>query len=134
MHPWSGMSRIDEGKTLNPGMLRHRIYVRRKAEGAQNAFGEPAITWSILQEMQARIEAMGGRELETAQQTWAEARFTVKAHYVSGIRREDQIVWGGLDGSNNPLSTARLLDILDAEDPTGAGTTLVMICKEIPAA
>jgi hypothetical protein len=75
---------------------------------------------------------MSGRELETAQQTWAEARFKVITHFISGVKREMRIVWGGLDGSNAPLSTARLLDILDAEDPWGTGTTLVMICKEIP--
>jgi SPP1 family predicted phage head-tail adaptor len=114
-------------------MFRHRIYIQSKTEGAQNEYGEPAVTWANFQECQARIEAMSGRELETAQQTWAEARFKVTTHYLSGVEREMRVVWGGLDGNNDPLSTARLLDILDAEDPTGAGTTLVMICKSIPS-
>jgi hypothetical protein len=30
------VSRIDEGKAINPGMLRHRIYIQSKTEGAQN--------------------------------------------------------------------------------------------------
>jgi len=125
---------VDEGRSLNPGTLRHRIYIQSKTEGAQNQHGEPAITWATFQEAQARIEAMTGRELETAQQTWADARLKVITHYISGVKREMRIVWGGLDGNNDPLSTARLLDILDAEDPKGTGATLVMICKEIPAA
>lgn len=95
-----------------------------RAEKAQNASGEDITTWTHLAFVWARIEALAGRELEAAQQTWAEARFRITIdHPLSSFtpRREDRIMWG---------SPARILDILDSEDQTNHRRTVLIHAKE----
>ncbi len=122
--------RVDFSKWLNPGALRHRGYIQQLTEGAQDSFGVPAKVWSTFQQVQARVTALRGSELDTVQQKWADARFKIELHYVAGVKRKMRFVWGDLDGDGQPLSAARVLDILDAEDPYGTGAWLVMYCKE----
>ena len=107
---------------LDPASLNQRITINEKSEGAQDSLGQPTITWPAKQACYARVEALQGRELEAAQQTWAEARWRVTTHYISGIDTTMRITWG-----------SRTLEIIDAEDPNGLQERLVMTCKEFSA-
>lgn len=108
------------GRALNPGLMREKITITQKYEGAQNEYGEPTTAWNAYQECWARVEALRGNEFESVRQTWAEARLKVTTHYIPGIENEMRITWG-----------ARTLEILDAQDPNSMRERLVMYCREL---
>lgn len=101
-------------------LARSRITIQR-ASVTQNDYGEDVPTWAALGSYWANIRALQGRELEAAQQTWAEARFRIDMRYQRGsdFRRKDRIVWG-----------SRTLDVLDVEDPDQRQRRLILTCKE----
>ena len=111
--------RLDGSKILNPGLLRHTITWQQKTVSGQNSFGEDIYEWDDVMVCRARVTALAGRELEAAQQRWAEARFQIEQHYVSGLKRAMRVAWGD-----------RLLDVIDAEDPWGTGMALRAMAKE----
>jgi head-tail adaptor len=121
--------RVDLSRRFNSGLCKERIYIRQQSEGVPTSYGEPSVTWTVFQEARARITPLQGTELERVQQTWANARFKVETPYIAGVKRKMQIVWGDLDGSD-PASTARVLDVLDAEDPYQNRLQLWIYCKE----
>ncbi len=111
--------RVDGSTILNPGLLRHRIVWQQKAISGQDSAGQDIYTWTPIVTTQCRVTALQGRELEFANQRWADARFQIEMHYVSTLKREMRGVWG-----------TRYLDIVDAEDPWGTGMVLKVIAKE----
>ncbi|OFX13202.1 MAG: hypothetical protein A2Z18_11075 [Armatimonadetes bacterium RBG_16_58_9] len=108
------------------GPYRHRITISRKTVSGQNSYGEDVsdYTTTAFGPFWAEVTALRGRELESARQTWAEARFRVRMRHQPGVtvRREDRITWG-----------TRTLDILDAEDQAGRQREIVMYCRELVA-
>lgn len=105
---------------MNPGDLRENITIQQKTVSGQNTSGEDVYTWTTVWACKANVLPMSGREIEAAQQKWAEARWKIKIHYPSvAIQRAMQIVWG-----------VRIFDILDAEDPGGKRREFVMVAKE----
>lgn len=104
-------------------LARSRITISR-ASKTQNTYGEDVVTWNAIGSFWANIRAMQGRELETMQQTWAEARFRIDMRYQRGtdFQREDRITWG-----------SRTLNILDVEDPDQTQRRLFIVAKETPA-
>jgi len=117
--------RVDESRLLplNPGALRHQIEIQQKVVTSQNSRGEDVYTWALVYFCYASITALQGRELETAQQRWADARYRIEAQYLAGVERAMRIRWW--DGS-----AYHLFNILDAVDPQGMRDRLVMICRE----
>lgn len=111
--------RIDGSKILNPGLLRHRIIWQQKAVSGQDSVGQDIYAWADFITTPARVTALSGRELEAAQQRWAEARFKIEMHYTPAIEREMRGVWG-----------SRYLDVIDAEDPWGTGMVLHVMARE----
>lgn len=113
---------------MRAGNLRSRITIKRlptESETTQNTFGEDVLTEPELGDFWADIRSVQGRELESMQQTWAEARFKVVLRYQSMdivIRRKDKIYWG-----------ERILDILDVEDQDQRRRELTLIAKEFTA-
>lgn len=108
---------------MRSGQYDQRITVKEKDVTGQDAFGADEYTWTTVATFWAHIRAMQGRELETAQQTWADARFKVIMPWqqtVTSIKREHRITWG-----------TRTLEILDAEDPTSLRREFIMYCREI---
>jgi len=124
--------RVDLSRRFNPGLCKERIYIQQKTEGVQNSFGVPAVTWSTYQEARARVMPMAGKggEIALGQQTFAEARIRVETAFVAGVTREMRIVWGNLDAEGNPAADARVLNILDVENPYQNGLQLHYYCKE----
>ena len=115
--------RLDEGRALNPGLLRHRITWQRKTEGAQNTYGEPSETWDDVLACACQIKAMSGRELDAARQRWAEATYVIRQHYYAGLLPTDRIAWY-VDGAT------KYLDVLSIEDRDGIGRTQTVVAKE----
>ncbi len=106
---------------MRAGLLaRARITIER-GTATQNSFGEDVVTWAAIGSYWANVRALQGKELETAQQTWAEARFKIDMRYQAGttFQRKDRITWG-----------SRVLDILDVEDPDQRQARLFIIAKE----
>lgn len=88
-------------------------------------YGQSIIDWDTATSLGAlygRVEGLAGRELEAAQQIWAEAQFRVTVHYINGkdINREDRLYWG-----------SRILEIGDVRDPYGNRATIFILCKEL---
>ncbi len=105
------------------GKLREQITVQEKNPDSQNTFGELPNSWAsptTIGTYWADVRAMVGRELQAAQETFAEARWKVLMRYQPDIKREHRILWG-----------TRTLDILDAEDPDQRGRELLMYCREV---
>ena len=105
---------------MQAGRLRNSVTVTRKGAATQNAFGEDVFTYDDLVTQWAEIRAMDGRELEAAQQTFAEARFKiVMRDEGTDFRRADRITWG-----------TRTLEILDVEDPDTRNREFHLVCRE----
>lgn len=115
--------RIDSIKRLTyPGTLRHQITWQQPVDGAASASGEQARTWADVVTVKADVVALSGRELETAQRTWAEARYSVRQHYWPGFSATWRGYWW-VDGA------ARYLEVLDMQE-AGAGRQQIIICRE----
>jgi len=117
--------RVDEGKTPNPGLLRHQITWERKVPAASpiNSYGEDVFVWSGFQVCRAQVKELTGRELESAQQRWAEAKYVILQHYIKGLEMTDRIYWW-IDGE------AVYLDPLSIDDEPGTGYWQQVVCKE----
>ena len=116
------MARRNDGSlALNPGILRDQIVIQSPVRST-NSYAELNITsWTDIATVYANVRAMTGRELESVQQRWAEARFKVRMPFMKDltIQRDYRAAWG-----------TRKLDILDVEDPDGMRRELIMYCKE----
>ncbi len=114
---------LDEAAILNPGILRHQITWQRKTVTGQNSSGEDVYSWTDVITVRAQVRALTGRELQAAQQRWAEAQYMIRQHYVKGLERVERGSWF-IDGQ------VRYLDILDVQDIPGTGRYLEIIAKE----
>lgn len=115
--------RVDESKTLNPGLLRHRITWQQKTVTGQDSFGQDIFTWSDITSVSCQVKPVTGREKESAEQRWAEARYRIVQHYVPGMDRVDRGAWW-VDGEY------RYLDIIDINDRAGIGRVMEITAKE----
>jgi head-tail adaptor len=106
------------------GTRRNLVSIYRPTVIGQNASGEDVVSNVLLGEAWVRIDALAGREAESARQLFAEARFRVTLdHPLSSmtIQRKDIILWG---------SPGRMLDILDVEDQTQRRRAVVLLAKD----
>lgn len=117
--------RVTGTKPMNPGLLRHEITWQEKRSPAnRNTFGEHEVEWMEVVTMRARVQELMGRELDTARQKWAEARYKITQHWVSTMKRAQRGAWPQYDGS------VRYLDILDVQNEGGLGMVQVIYAKE----
>lgn len=109
---------------MQAARLRTRVAIERPVYTTGTMGENVESTPTALGSFWVEILAAKGRELETMQQTWAEARFNVRMRHQPGItfRRSDRITWG-----------SRTLDIVDVEDPDQRKRELNLICREIVA-
>lgn len=115
--------RIDESKALNPGLLRHRITWQTKAVTSRNDFGEDVYSWVDVVSVACQVKPLAGREMQAAQQRWAESKYRIVQHYVPGMERAERGAWF-VDGEY------RYLDILDINDRAGIGRVMEITAKE----
>lgn len=116
---------------MQAGKLRDRITILRKTEGTQNASGEPAVTWEELGVFRAEVLTAPGRERDIAEQTRAEAIYSITMRKQPSVdfQRADAVVRGDWDGSSTPD-----LDVLSIEQIRAAGSSRVealkLVCRE----
>jgi len=125
-NPMRSSSRIDEGRTLNPGLLRHQIIWQRKEQtpgSEQNTFGEDVFEWVDHVLCRAQIRSLTGRELEMAQQRWAEAKYAIRQHFTRGLTTTHRIQW-------NDDGDIKYLDPLEVSDLAGTRRVQDVIAKE----
>lgn len=103
---------------------RHRITWTRVTATQQNSFGEDIGATITVGTFASGVVPLTGRELESAHQTWAEAKYKVSMRYQPSveIRRGDRGTWG-----------TRILDVLDVQEVNHMNRELVLICKEYVA-
>lgn len=109
---------------MQAGKFRHRLLFTQPTSSAQNSYGEAIVVNTLVGEFWCSIEAMKGRELELAQQRWAEAQYKITLRHQPGITftRKMQAWWG---------SPARVMDILDVHDVEGSvRPQIVMFAKD----
>lgn len=119
------MSRIDEGRATNPGLLRHQITweLQVPAASPQNSYGEDQFVWTGMLTCRAQVRELSGRELESAQQRWGEAKYAIRQHYSLGLELTHRIYWF-VDGE------AVYLDPIDIADQAGTGHWQDIMAKE----
>jgi SPP1 family predicted phage head-tail adaptor len=105
---------------LNPGDLRTQVTFQELVVASQDAYGQNVGTWTTRCTLWCEVRALVGREIEAARSRHAEAKFKLRTHYPPvTIEREWRAVMG-----------TRILDIIDAEDPTGERREIVITAKE----
>jgi SPP1 family predicted phage head-tail adaptor len=112
---------------INPGRLRHRVSIEYSTQ-TQDGTGQPIDEWHLLAEVPASIEPLVGRELTTAQQTYAEVTHKLTVRYAagrtSGITPKNRITLGTriFDiGAVLNLEERNLLIQIMAKERIGAG-------------
>lgn len=115
--------RVDQGRTVNPGVLRHQITWQRKTVTGQDSFGADVVTWPDLVTCRAQVKELQGRELTAVQQRWAEAKYEILQHRHAGLKESDRISWY-IDGE------VRTLDVLGIQDPPGTARYLLIVAKD----
>jgi len=92
---------------MRAGQLRHTVTVTQPVVSGQNAAGEDIVTWSDVGTYKANLAALQGRELATAAQRWADARYMLTMRRQPGITftRKMRVQW-----------LTRVMDILDVQD------------------
>lgn len=105
---------------LNPGDLRTQVTFQEFVSTSQDSQGQPVGAWVTRCTLWCEVRALVGREIEAARQLHAEAKLKIRTHYPTvTIKRS----WRALTGT-------RILDITDAEDPTGRRRELVIFARE----
>ena len=106
---------------LNPGDLRQQVTFQELVVASQDTYGQDVGTWTTRCTLWCEVRALVGREIEAARQRHAEAKFKLRTHYPPvTIGRAWRAVMG-----------TRVLDILDAEDPSGCRREIVMYAREL---
>lgn len=119
----SRLYREQFGDIQNPGTYRDTLQWQRPVVTEQTTMGEDVVEWQTYCTARASVNALTGRELEAAQQRWADARYQITHAYVSGLHREMRINW-------YTQGEARLLDVLDIADKPGTGRYLTITARD----
>lgn len=106
---------------LNPGDLRTQVQFQSKTVSSQDSAGQDVFTWTTQFTAWCEVRALVGREIEAARQLNAEAKFKIRTHFPTTVTI--QRAWRAVMGT-------RILDIIDAEDPTGERREIVVTAKE----
>lgn len=112
------LPRFDGSIPLDPGALRHQLEIQRRVVDSSGY--DITSSWQTIHRGRFQVYAMSGKELESMQQRFADARYRIKGWAPSApFEREDRIVWG-----------PKYLDILDVVDPDGLGRTVSIVARE----
>jgi head-tail adaptor len=103
---------------MQAGRLRHTITITETAVASQNSYGEDVLTTSTVGEFPCNVGYLDGKELGTAMQRWARARYKITMRHQPGvsINPKMSITWEG-----------RTLDILDVQDPSDSMRPQIII-------
>lgn len=78
---------------MKAGALSCPIVVEARATTV-DAFGEQSSTWTAWASMYARIETLGGRELQTAQAFRSDVSHRITARYLDGVTAAHRVRFG----------------------------------------
>lgn len=104
---------------MRAGELRHTVELHSATE-SRGASGESINTYAEYATVRASVEALTGRELESAQQISAETKFKITMRYYSGVVTEHRIVFG-----------SRTFEINHIINPQEKNKMLILYCKEV---
>lgn len=79
---------------MQAGQLRHRVTIEKPVQGADNEYGEPAITWTKVCKRWASIEPLSGREYFQAAQVQSEVSHRIIMRYYAGFQHDWRIKYG----------------------------------------
>lgn len=93
---------------MRAGILDQRVTLKRRTVTGQDTFGQDIISMVTVATVWAAVRYLSGRELDQAQQTFAEARYEIEMRRRPDltIKRADTVEWRG-----------QTLDILDVAGP-----------------
>ncbi len=92
---------------MRAGRLRHNISLTTPTVTGQNSYGEDIVTDTQIGTFPCLIEALVGRERDSAMQRWAEAKYKITMRQQPGITFSSKM---------SATFGSRTLDILDVED------------------
>ena len=104
---------------MKAGTLRHRIEIQQDRGTSQDDYGQPEETWRTCAKRWAEVLDLSGRELERAQQTFAEATVQVKMRYNADLTTRHRIKHG-----------SRILAINHVSNPDGRKQETLCLCSE----
>lgn len=100
------------------GQMRH--WVDLEAPGtARGADGDATPAWTTVASVAARVEPLGGSEVQQGRQVVEVAAYRVTVRYQPGLTSRWRVVWG-----------TRRLDIDGVTDLDGRGVWHELICRE----
>jgi SPP1 family predicted phage head-tail adaptor len=102
---------------LVAGRLRHRVTIESASE-AQDAFGEPIMSWGTLATVSAEKLDLSGRELFQAQQVNAKVTTQFRVRHRSDVTAKMRLKHAGT-----------YYDIESYADPTGLKEELVLLAS-----
>ncbi len=102
---------------MRAGTLRHSITIEKATE-TRDSFGAVSVSWATYATLRARKAVSGGREFVAAQQLRSEISALFVCRYQPGVSPKMRLNHGGV-----------YYDILSANDPTGMGRELQLLCK-----
>lgn len=108
---------------MRAGRLHERILIERATDGAQNASGEPIVTWEDLGTFPcSHPMPLSGMEQQRFQQTVAEQMVKIEVRFQPSItfHRKDRATMGD-----------RTFDIVDIQEPVRR-RQLFLYCREFP--
>ena len=79
--------------TIRAGLLRHRVTIQQGAEGTADAHGVPAITWTDVATVWARIEPVSGLEQVRGMKLQAETTHLVTMRYRTSCTHDMRLKW-----------------------------------------
>lgn len=80
---------------MNPGKLRHKIVIEKKAGTTKDAEGIVSVDWVPFASPWAAVIPLSGREKTYASAISAEASLRVEIRYKQGITADMRVNYGG---------------------------------------
>lgn len=104
---------------MRAGRLRHRVELQ-SLDQVQDSFGEQVKSFTTYATVWAEVNPLKGKEIEAAQQIFAEAECKIVIRYDERVTETDKIVFDGQD-----------YEIGDVRDPYERKGYLEIMCKVI---
>lgn len=103
------------------GDYDQRVQFTRQTVTGQDSFGQDVTTTTSMGTFWAHVSYMTGRELQAAQQRWAEAQYSIEIQRQPGItlKPSDQIVWN-----------SQTLDVVDIQGQGTRSAVWTIIAKD----
>lgn len=103
---------------MRPEPLKHWVSIQQQSE-AQDAAGQPVLSWVEVHKVRAAINDVSGREFLAAQAGQSEINTKIRIRYLDGIKADMRIV---------PVNGADIYNIVAPLDQSGDRKWLLLMC------